>query len=464
MTRGCGDRETRGERKMLKTKANINALILTLTAIMLFITPLPAQAAGPLGKRIVLKNGMVLLLAEKHEIPMVTVSMAIKAGGVVEPPAKPGLASLTASLLTQGTTKRTANQISREIDFVGGSLSVSGGDDYASASLRVLKKDLRTGLDLLADVLLHPLFDQKEIDRKVKETLASIQRQKEEPDVIAGEAFTKAVFGGHPYGKTNDDVAAYLPKLVRQDLVDFYSRRYGPNDAIIAVVGDVAEKEIVPLLNEYFKGWNPAEKSIPSHSAPPEIGAVIVRKLDKKITQANIALGHLGISRENPDYYAVMIMNYILGGGGFSSRLMDNIRDNRGLAYDVHSSFAAQKEPGSFRVWVQTKNESANQAIEEIFAELKRIRTELVSEKELTDAKAYLTGSFPLRMDTSAKIAGMMTSVEIYNLGLDYPQKYPNLINAVTREDILRVAKKYLDPDRIIIVVLGDQEKIQLKY
>jgi len=425
--------------------------------------PILAQADGTLGKRIVLKNGMVLLLAEKHEIPMVTVSMAIKAGSVAEPAEKPGLASLTASLLTQGTAKRTANQISREIDFIGGSLSVSGGDDYASAGLRVLKKDLRTGLDLLADVLLHPAFDQKEIDRKVKETLAAIRQSKDEPEVIAGEAFTKAVFGSHPYGKTNDDVEAYLPKLVRQDVAGFYSRRYGPNDAIIAVVGDVAEKEIVPLLNEYFKGWEPAEKAAPSHSAPPAIGAVVVKKLDKKITQANIAMGHLGISRENPDYYAVMIMNYILGGGGFSSRLMDNIRDNRGLAYDVHSSFSAQKEPGSFRVWVQTKSESANQAIEEIFKELNRIRTEPVTEKELADAKAYLTGSFPLRMDTSAKIAGMMTSMEIYNLGLDYPQMYPRLINAVTREDLLRVAKKYLDPEKIVVVVLGDQDAIKLK-
>ena len=431
--------------------------------MVLCCMPILAQADGTLGKRIVLKNGMVLLLAEKHEIPMVTVSMAIKAGSVAEPAEKPGLASLTASLLTQGTARRTANQISREIDFIGGSLSVSGGDDYASAGLRVLKKDLRTGLDLLADVLLHPAFDQKEIDRKVKETLAAIRQSKDEPEVIAGEAFTKAVFGSHPYGKTNDDVEAYLPKLVRQDVVDFYSRRYGPNDAIIAVVGDVTEKEIVPLLNEYFKGWEPAEKAAPSHSAPPAIGAVVVKKLDKKITQANIAMGHLGISRENPDYYAVMIMNYILGGGGFSSRLMDNIRDNRGLAYDVHSSFSAQKEPGSFRVWVQTKSESANQAIEEIFKELNRIRTEPVTEKELADAKAYLTGSFPLRMDTSAKIAGMMTSMEIYNLGLDYPQMYPRLINAVTREDLLRVAKKYLDPEKIVVVVLGDQDAIKLK-
>jgi zinc protease len=452
------------ERVMRKAKEIVRLFIVLIAAIMAVAAPLAADAAGQLGKRIVLKNGMVLLLAEKHEIPMVTVSMAIKAGNVVEPTEKAGLSSLTAALMTQGTTRRTANQISREIDFVGGSLSVSGGDDYASAGLRVLKKDLKTGLDLLADVLMHPAFDQKEIDRKVKETLASIQQQKDEPEVIAGEAFTKAVFGAHPYGRTNDDVAAYLPKLTRQDVADFYSRWYGPNDVIIAVVGDVTEKEIVSLLDEQFEGWKNAERARTDREKPPVIGSVVVKKIDKKITQANIAMGHVGISRENPDFYAVMIMNYILGGGGFSSRLMDNIRDNRGLAYNVHSSFSAQKEPGPFRVWVQTKNESANQAIEEIFKELKRIRTEPVTDKELADAKAYLTGSFPLRMDTSAKIAAMMTSVEMYNLGLDYPQKYPALIDAVTKDDILRVAKKYLDLEKIVIVVLGDQDQIKLKY
>jgi zinc protease len=448
-------------RNLKKTGHFVIFIVATIVVVML---PMAAHAAGELGKRIVLKNGMVLLFAEKHEIPMVTVSMAIKAGGVAEPAEKPGLASLTAALMTQGTKTRSANQISREIDFIGGSLSVSGGDDYASAGLRVLKKELVKGLDLLSDVLMHPVFDQKEIDRKVKETLASIQRQKEEPDVIAGEAFTKAVFGGHPYGKTNEDVAAYLPKLTRQDVMDFHTRRYGPNDAIIAVVGDVTEKEIVPLLMEKFKNWKQAENSVQKHASPPAIGALTVKKLDKDITQANIAMGHVGISRENPDFYAVVIMNYILGGGGFSSRLMDNIRDNRGLAYDVHSTFSALKEPGPFRVWVQTKSESANEAIGEIFKEVKRIRTEPVSDKELADAKAYLTGSFPLRLDTSAKIAGMMTSMEIYNLGPDYPQRYPKLINAVTREDILRVAKKYLDPEKMVVVVLGKQEQIKLKY
>ena len=421
-------------------------------------------AAEPLGKRIVLKNGMVLLLSEKHELPVVTINMAVRAGSLAEPGDKPGLASITASLLTQGTTSRTANDISRAIDFVGGSLSVSGGDDFATAGIRVLKKDMGAGLDLLADVLMHPLFDQKEIDRKVNETLASIRQSKDEPEVIAGEAFSKAVFGKHPYGRTNDDIAAFLPRITRQDIVDFYKQRYGPNNCIMAVVGDVTEKEVVAALGERFGGWKAAEGRDPVIAPPPTIPSLTADKMDKKITQANIAMGDVGISRGNPDFYAVVVMNYILGGGGFSSRLMDNIRDNRGLAYDVHSTFSAQKDPGAFRIWTQTKSESANEAIAEIFKELNRIRTETVSDKELTDAKAYLTGSFPLRMDTSSKIALMLTNIEFYGLGLEYPREYVRLVNAVSKDDILRVARQYIHPDHMIIVVLGDQEKIKLKY
>lgn len=421
-------------------------------------------SAEPLGKRIQLENGMVLLLAEKHDIPVVTMNMAIKAGSTSEPGDEPGLASITASLLTQGTTKRTASQINREIDFIGGSLSASGGSDFASASLHVLAKDIRTGLDMFSDVLMNPVFDQKEIDRKVKETLAEIRRQKDEPGVVADEAFDKAVFGGHPYGRTSDDVAAYLPKLTREAIARFYSSRYRPNNTIIAVVGDVSEKEIVPLLNEYFKSWQKKDQPLPASVPPPVIDKTIVKKIDKKVTQANIAMGHIGLSRENPDYYAVSVMNYILGSGGFSSRLMDNIRDNKGLAYDVRSGFAAQKEPGSFTVTIQTKNESANAVIAETLKEIRRIQSEPVAEKELNDAKAYLTGSFPLKMDTSSKIAGMLTSIEIYNLGLDYPNKYPTVINAVTREDIQRVAVKYLHPNNMVIVVVADQEKAKLKY
>ncbi len=442
-------------------KTITTTFIVFLLAIML---PAASLAAGPIGKRIVFENGMVLLLSEKHDIPMVTISMAIKAGSVAEPADKPGLASITASLLTQGTERRTAKQISNEIDFIGGSLSTGGGSDHASAGLKVLKKDLVQGLDLLTDVLMHPAFDQKEIDRLVKATLAEIQRQKDEPSVVANEAYEKAVYGKHPYGRTNEEVAAYLPTLKREDVQEFYHARYGSAGSIIAVVGDVSEQEIVKLLTRSFKGWTASEKPVTPAAVPPRIERTTVLKIDKNITQANIDLGNIGIRREDPDYYAVMLMNYILGGGGFSSRLMDNIRDNKGLAYDVHSGFSALKETGLFKISIQTKNESANEVIDETLREVRRLQNDLVAEKELADAKAYMTGSFPLRLDTSAKIAGMLTSIEIYNLGLDFPQRYPSLINGVSREDIRRVARKYLHPDNMVIVVVANQEKAKLRF
>ncbi|HYA87140.1 MAG TPA: pitrilysin family protein [Nitrospirota bacterium] len=444
---------------MINSKRTVVAMLVILNLLIAY-----PVAGEPIGKRILLENGMLLLLSEKHEIPMVTISMAIKAGSTAVPANKPGLASITASLLTQGTAKRSASQISQEIDFIGGSLSTAGGEDFVSAHLRVLKKDLRSGLDLLSDVLLNPAFEQKEIDRKVSETLAEIQRQKQDPGIVASQAFAKAVFGDHPYGRMNDEVAAYYQKLTRQDIVDFYSSRYSPDNVIMAVVGDVTQKEIVDLLNDYFKTWQKKGQPLPALVQPPVIEKTVVQKIDKDVAQANIELGHIGISRENPDFYAVSVMNYILGGGGFSSRLMDNIRDNKGLAYDVHSAFSVQKEPGAFTVTIQTKNESANDVIAQTMEEIRRIQTDLVSEKELADAKAYLTGNFPLKMDTYAKIAGMLTSIETYNLGLDYPEKYPVLINGVSREDIRRVAKKYLRPDKMVIVVVANQEKANLKY
>jgi zinc protease len=433
------------------------------TILFLLLLHATVITAEPLGKRIVLDNGMVLLLAEKHAIPVTTVHMTLLAGRTAEPADMPGLASITAALLTQGTEKRTARQISSEIDFIGGSLSASGGDDSASISLRVLSKDLRKGLDLLSDVLLHPVFDQKEIDRKVKETFAAIQRQKEEPSEVARNAFDKALFGSNAYGRNSDDVAAYLPKLTRREIVAFHAARYRPDSAVIAVVGDVKEREIVALLHEYFGFWKKGAEPLPPAEPLPVVDKQEIKKIDKDITQANIIMGQVGISRENPDFYACIVMNYILGGGGFSSRLMDTIRDDRGLAYDVHSGFSAQKYPGAFSVSIQTKNESANEVIAETIREIERIRTELVSEKELADAKAYLTGSFPLRMDTSAKIASLLTSIETYHLGLDYPSRYSALVSAVTREDIRRVARKYLRPDRMVIAVVANQGKAKIK-
>ncbi len=443
-------------------KNKIGAISLFLIILCSFLIGTNADAA-PLGKRIVLENGIVLLLSERHTIPSVTINMLIKAGQVAEPSDKAGLAHVTAGLLTEGTKKRSSSQIAEEIEFVGGGIGASGGDDSASVNLTVLKKDLDLGLDILSDILLNPVFPEEEIKRKIKETKAGIEKEKDDPSAIAGKEFAKLLFGEHPYGRPTEGTPESLDKITREDIVKFHAAYYAPNNAIMAVVGNVTEEEIVSRLNRFLGGWAQIElpkRTFPAVKPPKH---KIVKPMDKKITQANIILGHIGLERENPDYYAVYVMNYILGGGGFTSRLMDNIRDTKGLAYDVHSYFSPMKHSGSFNIGVQTKNESAKTAIEEALKEVERIRKETVSDKELEDAKAYLTGSFPLKLDTNSKIAGMLTAVQFFNLGLDYPDRYPKIINSITKEEILRAAKKYLNPDNYILVVVGDIEKAGVK-
>ena len=418
--------------------------------------------AERLAEREILPNGIILLHSEKKALPIVTVVFAIKAGSVVEPPEKAGLANLTADLLNEGTSRRTSKNISDEIEFVGGSLSTSGGSDYMTVSLSILKKDLELGFDLLSDIILNPSFSQEEINRRKKVIKSSIIQQNEEPGIVASRAFSKAVFGEHPYGRPAEGTLETLDNITRQDIVDFHSSYYAPNNTFMAVVGDITGNELKPLIDKYFKIWQKKEIKFHDMSVPKSGSKAEVIKINKNITQANIILGHLGIKRDDPDYYAVSVMNYILGGGGFASRLMDSIRDNKGLSYDVHSYFSASKYSGSFQVVLQTKNNSANEAINEILKEMDRIRTEKVSDKELDNAKLYLTGSFPLRIDSNRKIAAFLIAVEFYDLGLDYVDDYKKFIEAVSKDDLLRVARKYLDTKNYILVIVGDIEKAAL--
>ena len=426
---------------------------------------LASQAyAAPLAEREILSNNMVLLHAERKALPIVTVVMAVRAGSIVEPSDKAGLAYLTAALLNEGTAKRTSREISEAIEFVGGSLSASAGQDYATISLSVLKKDVDLGFDLLSDMVMNPAFNDDEINRKKKITKNWLVQQNEEPGAVASIAFSKAVFGKHPYARQVQGTVDSLDLISRQDIVDFHNTFFSPNNTIMSVVGDISRDELRSLLEKHLGKWQ--QKTVTAIDLPAVRASdnPTVIKINRDLVQANIIFGHVGISRDNPDYYAVSVMNYILGGGGFVSRLMDNIRDNKGLAYDVHSYFSASKFSGSFRAGLQTKNESANTAIDEVLREMERMRTGPVSNKELQDAKSYLTGSFPLRIDSNSKIAGFALAVEFNDLGLDYVDKYPSLINAVTKEDILRVANKYLDTKNYVLVVVGNIEKTKLRY
>lgn len=443
-------------------RKKIHAVVLCLFCFLVLFSA--SSYAERIADREVLANGMTLLHSGKTGLPIVTVIVAIKAGSVVEPPEKAGLANLTADLLNEGTKSRSSKEISEAIEFAGGSLNTSGGGDYITASLSVLKKDIELGFDLLSDIILNPAFSDTEIQRRKKAIKNSIIQQKEEPGAVASKAFAEAIFGKHPYGRPVEGTEESLDKLTQEDINAFHQEHYLPNSTIMTVVGDINKSELKSLLDRYFMNWQRKDLGEISIAAPVLEKKPKVIRIQKNLTQANIIMGHQGIKRDNPDYYAVTVMNYILGGGGFASRLMDNIRDNKGLAYDVHSFFSASKYGGSFQAGLQTKNESANTAIEEVLKEMERIKTEPVSDNELSDAKLYLTGSFPLRIDSNKKLAGFLIAVEYYGLGLDYIDNYKKFIETVTKDDILSVAKKYLHEKNYVLVVVGDLEKAELKY
>lgn len=414
-------------------------------------------------KKTQLPNGLIVLHSENHNLPIVMVTLIVKAGQMHEPEEKAGTANLVAELLTEGTKSRSSKDISEQIDFIGASLDASAGADFTTLSLSVLKKDLGKGFELFADVLLKPGFPEDELGRVRERIKGFLRQQEEDPSFLAGRAFKREIFGRHPYGRLTEGSPMTLDLIAREDLIRYHADYYLPNNSILSISGDLTSDELSALLAEHLGGWEigglPEKRALTVEDRRMKT----VIKIDKDLTQANIILGHVGISRENPDYYAVSVMNYILGGGGFSSRLMQSIRDKMGLAYDVHSYFASFKESGQFQVGVQTKNESASVAIEEIRNQLQRIRKEHVSDEELSEAKAYLTGSFPRRLDTNRKIADFLASVEFFRLGENYVTKYADYINAVTKEDVLRVAQEYLDPENHILVVVADQKKVVLR-
>ena len=429
-----------------------------LVFLAMLCGPMSSEAAMT-PKRTVLNNGMVLLTSEQRAVPMVSIELMVDAGSRYEAANQAGLANLAAKLLIYGTARRTALQISEALDFIGASLDTGCGKDVATVSMTVLKKDLATGLELLAEVLTQATFPQAEIERQKQAIIASIKAAEEEPGAVAGKAFSSVLFPESPYGRPAEGTEVSVKALQRKSLQEFYKRYYRPNRSIIAVVGDVSEHEIAQSLNAALRKWSkgePGGKSL----VPVQIGAPQTVRVNKDLTQANIILGHNGVARGNPDYYALQVANYILGGGGFSSRVMDSIRNERGLAYSVYSYFAAEKSHGSFEFVMQTKNETALEAIRIARDEVRRIREEPVSEQELNDAKDFLMGSFPLRFDTNRRVAGFLAQVEYFQLGLDYPERYGELIRKVTREDIQRVAKQYLQPESLITVIVGNMKKI----
>jgi zinc protease len=408
-----------------------------------------------------LSNGLEVLVIEHHELPVVAFRLVLKTGAAFDPKGKAGLANLTADLLRKGTKTRSATEISEAIDFVGGDLSAGADRDATFVTCKVLKEYFDTGLDLLADLVLNPTFAEEEIDRLKSQTTSSLIQQKDDPNVVVSWEFDRQLFGQHPFANPTAGTVKSLESLCRDDIVAYHQSFYRPNNAILCVVGDVIPKDVFKKVERKFSGWNKGKLPEISFPSPPPLSGYRILLVDKSdLTQSNIKFGHLGVDRSNPDYFPLVLMNYILG-GSFVSRLVNIVRVEKGLTYGIWSWFEMNKEPGAFAVTTFTRNDSTLNAIRASLVELKRIREEGVTEEELKEAKSFYRGYFPLRFETPEQIATRILETKIYGLGKDYLRDYRKNMDQVTIEQVNGVARKYIGPDNLVFVVVSKAEDVR---
>ncbi len=463
--RHCSPREagTRQQGSSEVGAPRIRPFLIGLLIVWLCFSSI-GNAAELTPMKVLTANGVTVVVLEQHYLPIVEVHALVKAGSAHDPPEKAGLANLVASLLDEGTTARSSKQLAEQIDFVGGSLATKASEDFTTASARVLTKDIDLGFALLADILMHPTFPKQEFERVRSQILGEIASDNDDPGHVAMKAFNHLVFHNHPYRWPVHGTEETLARVTLTDVQAFYGKEYLPNQVILAIVGDVTVEQATALVHTHFGSWKKGTAQHRGIKKPGPIDKKALQLIEKDLTQSTIVLGHGGISRTNPDFYAVTVMNHILGAGGFSSRLMDSIRDKQGLAYGILSHYDARAMPGSFWVNLQTRTETTNQAISGVLAEIKAIREAPVSDQELAEAKSFLMGSFPLRLDSTAKLAQVLAQVEFYGLGFEYFTQYPKWIERVTKEDVQRVAKQYLDPQHYALVVVGNLAKAKVRH
>jgi zinc protease len=380
----------------------------------------------------------------------------LRGGTLAEPPGKGGVAAVTAELLQRGTRKHPGEQLATALDAIGAQLSVDASSDMTMLSLSTLTKHLDEALDLTAEVLAEPTLSKETFEKVRAEAIADFKASEEDPNTVASRAFLRALYDGHPYGRRVEGSEESLRTLTREDCVAYWKKVSGAKGAILTAAGDVTGPDLARRTRRHLAPWL-AHAGTPFGAPPPlpPPEGPRIEKLDRPFTQSTILVGERGISRTDPDYYALQIFNYVLGGGGFSSRLLDEIRDNLGLAYSVSSGFDARLLPGPFVISLQTKNKTAREALRLVRNEVQRALREGITEKELSDAKAYLTGSYPRRYDTDAKMARFLAATAFYGLGSDYDRVYPAKIRAVTLEEVLQAARAHVHPDRFVTTVVG---------
>lgn len=414
----------------------------------------------PRAQETTLPNGLQVVLLENHKIPTFAMQMVVLSGGLSDKPDYRGLASFTASLMREGTTSRSSKEIAEQVDAIGATLNANSGLSTMTSvvSTSGLVENLDQALALFADVIRNPSFPKEEVEKYKARTLAQLQLVRSNPGFLAQERFNKAIYGDHPGGLVLAPVES-IKKLAPKDLAEFHSTYYRPNNAILAVVGDVTLKGILPKLQKAFGDWKKAEVPVTNiPEAPPQSASRILLIDRPGSVQTVLQLGTLGIQRTSPDYFNLLLANRILGGGP-SARLFMNLREDKGYTYGAYSGFGGSRFRGTWVSSSQVRTEVTEGAMNEFMYELKRLRDEKVPAAELEDAKRSIVGSFALSLEQPQSLLQNIITQKLYNLPADYWDTYPQRVAAVTAEDIQAVSRKYIDLNHLQIVAVGDASK-----
>jgi zinc protease len=418
--------------------------------------PLPAhEIKFPPYEIRTLANGLQVIAVSHHEQPLVSLRLIVRAGAAQDPDTRPGVAAMASALLDQGTATKSAAQIASTIDSIGGALATGSGPDMISITSVVMKDSLGLGLDLVADLAMHPAFAPEELERQRHQALSGMRVGYDDPEFLANVVFDRLVYGFHPYGRPQAGTPDTVAALTRDDLVAFHRKWFGANNAILAVVGDVTADEAFAGAGRAFGGWATVDLPAPVRVDPPSpVRRVII--IDKPgAVQTEIRVGNIGIPRKHTDYTALDLASKILGGEG-ANRLHRVLRSERGLTYGASADFNALKESGEVVAQTNTRSATTGETLRLIVDEIWRLLRDPVGDRELAGAQDYLTGSFPLTIETPSQIATQILNAVFFGLNLNDLQTFRERVNAVTGDDVTRVARNYLHPDKLTIVLVGD--------
>ncbi|HEY9232116.1 MAG TPA: pitrilysin family protein [Blastocatellia bacterium] len=410
-------------------------------------------------ERFELANGLVVLLSENHATPAVAFKAVVAAGSRYETDEQAGLASLVGEMIDEGTTTRSAHQIAETVEVVGGKLGTYGDYQESGVVAMFLSQDLALGLEITADLLMNATFPEDKVQQQRDRRLAQLKSRLDVPRTLASDVFNDIVFRGTPQHRPAVGYEATVKHLTRDDMAAFYRRFYAPNNTLLTIVGDIDKATVRAQVEAAFGAWPRAsELTIPDVPKPVRQRQAIERFVVVPKEQVNIFIGHSGIERRNPDYYALLVLDTILGSSpGFTSRIPRILRDEMGLAYTTFSNITSSAgiDPGRFVAYIGTSPDNLQLALAGLRNEIERIVKEPVAREEVELAADYLTGSFVFHFQKSLQIADFLADAETYGLGFDYLERYPQLIRAVTVEEVGRVARTYLDPEHLTTVVVG---------